>query len=129
MSVKQVIVIRKDLNMRKGKCIVQGAHASMKIFFDRWHKVDNQNTFITDFLPDTMVQWIEGLFTKICVSVNSEAELLEIYEKAKEANIPVALIEDAGLTEFKGILTKTCIALGPDESEKIDKLTGHLSLL
>jgi len=34
MEVKQVIVLRKDLQMRKGKMIAQGAHASMKVFFD-----------------------------------------------------------------------------------------------
>ena len=37
MNVKQVIVLRKDLNMRKGKMVAQGAHASMKVFFDRFH--------------------------------------------------------------------------------------------
>ena len=29
MDHKQVIVLRKDLNMRKGKMVAQGAHASM----------------------------------------------------------------------------------------------------
>ena len=35
MSIKQVIVVRKDLNMRKGKMCAQVAHASLKIFLDR----------------------------------------------------------------------------------------------
>ena len=37
MQTKQVIVIRKDLNMRKGKMIAQGAHASMKVILDEFH--------------------------------------------------------------------------------------------
>ena len=31
---KQVIVMRKDLNMRKSKMIAQGAHGSMKVLLD-----------------------------------------------------------------------------------------------
>lgn len=31
---KQVIVLHKDLNMRKGKMVAQGAHASMNL--ERW---------------------------------------------------------------------------------------------
>jgi PTH2 family peptidyl-tRNA hydrolase len=44
-------------------------------------------------------------FKKICVSVSSESELFDIYDKAKELNIPCALIRDAGLTEFNGVPT------------------------
>jgi peptidyl-tRNA hydrolase, PTH2 family len=132
-NLKQVIVMRKDLNMRKGKMIVQGSHASMKVFFDRmWKQYDEVDCLFhleSRSLSDAMIEWFEGTFTKICVSVNSEAELLEIYEKTKTANLPIALIEDIGLTEFNGVPTKTCLAIGPDESEKIDIITGHLSLL
>jgi PTH2 family peptidyl-tRNA hydrolase len=52
-----------------------------------------------------------------------------LYNKALELNIPCALIEDNGLTEFKGIKTKTCCAIGPYISEEIDKITSHLKLL
>jgi PTH2 family peptidyl-tRNA hydrolase len=34
VDVKQVIIIRKDLNMRKGKMIAQGNHASMGVIFN-----------------------------------------------------------------------------------------------
>lgn len=33
-NIKQVIIVRTDLNMRNGKMVAQGAHASMKVFFD-----------------------------------------------------------------------------------------------
>jgi len=126
--IKQVIVMRKDLNMRKGKMIAQGSHACLKIFFDRMYKCEDSNEYILNTTPQIR-EWIEGLFTKICVSVNSIDELIEIYEKALENQIPTSLIEDSGLTEFKGVKTITCCAIGPDDSEKIDKITGHLSLL
>jgi len=124
--VKQVIVMRKDLNMRKGKMIAQGAHASLKIFLDR--KYVFFNLFLIMKMTKDMLAWIKGRFTKICVSVDSEGELLNIYQTASEVGIPVALIQDAGVTEFKEP-TYTCLAIGPAESKVIDRLTGHLKLL
>jgi len=72
--------------------------------------------------------WLNGKFTKICVSVDSEEELMDIYNKVPEL-CPVFLVTDAGLTEFNGIPTKTCLCIGPYISEEIDKITGHLKLL
>lgn len=119
--------MRKDLNMRKGKMVAQGSHASMKVFFDIMKK-ESKSIYSFEATKE-MEEWIDGIFTKICVSVNSEIELLDIYNKAKEENIPCSLIQDSGLTEFKGIPTYTCCAIGPDNSEKINKITGNLQLL
>ena len=91
--------------MRKGKMIAQGAHASMKVFFDKLRKNEGlspkgkhiEYSFLTD---DIVSSWIDGLFTKICLSVESEAELLDLYKKAKAAKLNCSLIKDAGLTEF-----------------------------
>jgi peptidyl-tRNA hydrolase, PTH2 family len=125
---KQVIVIRKDLNMRKGKMVAQGSHACMKVFFDRIEYCDHGEMKMNNITPE-MEEWINGLFTKICVSVDSEQELLDIYNKAKEAALPCALVEDAGLTEFCGNKTLTCCAIGPANDEKVNLITGHLKLL
>lgn len=139
--VKQVIVMRKDLNMRKGKMIAQGAHASMKIFFDRarfsvtspFTSVGDHFTEITSlevyYLTPEMEEWIRGSFTKIVLSVNSLEELLDIKNQAEKLGLPVAIIEDNGLTEFKGIRTVTCLAIGPADSSVIDSITGLLPLL
>lgn len=129
METKQVIVIRKDLNMRKGKMVAQGAHASMKVFFDRLSGfIVNGECKITG-ITDAMANWMEGSFTKVCVYVTSEAELLAIYEKSKSAGIVSALIQDAGRTEFGGVPTYTAVAIGPDELVKVDAITGKLPLL
>lgn len=136
MNTKQVIVMRKDLGMRKGKMIAQGAHASMKVFLDYMDRVvieDTPEDIVVKrlkYLADSPeLHWLEGVFTKICVSVKSEEELLEVYEKARAAKIPCALIEDLGHTEFYGVPTKTCCAIGPWHAEEIDQITGHLDLL
>ena len=140
--VKQVIVMRKyfidengkKFQIRRGKQIAQACHASMKIFFDRMEKTEvycnNKDEkgyyFVAD---DNMIEWIDGIFTKICVSVDSEEELLDINKKAEEANLPVALIQDVGKTEFNGVPTYTCLAIGPAKAEDIDEITGGLKLL
>lgn len=130
---KQVIVIRKDLNMRKGKMVAQGSHASMKVFFDRIYRCDlvedKYNYGIAIRITPEMQEWVHGLFTKICVSVDSEQELMDVYNKAKAADLPCTLIEDAGLTEFAGKKTLTCCAIGPANEDKINLITGNLKLL
>lgn len=127
MKTKQVIVLRKDLNMRKGKMVAQGAHASMVVFFNRMSIISNSH-FETDF-TQPMIDWMNSSFTKICVSVNSEDELRGMYDAALAAGIPCSLIQDAGLTEFGGVPTYTAVAVGPDYEDKINAITGTLPLL
>lgn len=135
---KQIIILRKDLNMRKGKMVAQGAHASMAVILNAmqersvpsdFHRdMDNDNGLFLRLDNEPLRKWLEGKFTKICVSVNSEAELLAIYNKALEAGILCSLIKDAGLTEFKEP-TYTAVAIGPDYPEVIDPITKELPLL
>lgn len=138
-DIKQVIVIRKDLNMRKGKMIAQGSHASMGAIFNYMfpnylHKPVNQEKQFVITLPegsigDDMYEWMTGMFKKIVVGVNSLAELVKVYETAKCLGLPCSLIEDKGLTEFGGEITITACAIGPASSEIIDPITGKLTLL
>lgn len=124
---KQVIILRKDLNMRKGKMVAQGAHASMAVILNMMTKINDRLNL--DPMPTAMKEWFNGSFTKICVSVNSEQDLLDIHQTAVTAGIPCALIKDSGFTEFNGVPTYTAVAIGPDYPEVIDPITKHLSLL
>lgn len=128
---KQVIVMRKDLNMRKGKMIAQGAHASLKALLQAGGPVAvlQGHDYWRIPLDDHIGPWLEGMFKKVCVGVDSEEELFTIYAKARVANIPCAMITDSGLTEFGGIPTNTCIAVGPAHEDIVDTFTGHLKLL
>lgn len=117
MSHKQVIVIRKDLNMRKGKMVAQGAHASLGAVLSV--KRDDKR----------MKPWLEGSFTKICVYVESEEEIIELRNKAGVEGLINCLITDSGRTEFNGVPTITTLAIGPDTVENIDKVTKGLPLL
>jgi PTH2 family peptidyl-tRNA hydrolase len=123
-----VIVMRKDLNMRKGKMVAQGAHASLRAILQAGAADEARQTF-TITMSEPMAAWLTGRFTKVCVSVDSEAALDALVERAKAAGVPVALITDAGQTEFHGVPTKTCCAVGPAWTADVDALTGTLSLL
>lgn len=144
-EVKQVIVWRGDIKCRKGKMMAQAAHSSLGAVLSCMSKSERTEYVPTEtrgYIPVKKYgchmefaegsfwdEWLNGRFTKICVSCEDEKELLYLYEIAKEKNIPTVLITDAGLTEFHGVATNTCIAIGPYWSEEIDKITGHLKLL
>lgn len=133
LAPKQVIVIRKDLNMRKGKIAAQASHASIGAIFNYGKyqpEVEGKYaSFNISLQYNPLNDWLNGQFTKVCVYVNSEQELLDIYEKAMYNTVNVKLITDLGLTEFDGVPTLTCLAIGPDYSDVIDPITGHLPLL
>lgn len=131
-SPKQVIVMRKDLNMRKGKIAAQAAHASSKVILDMMPVTidgDSISRTISMTAGSPLDLWLNGNFKKICLGIESEEELLSIVTQAKNAGLPVALILDSGLTEFGGVPTYTCCAIGPELPEKIDQITGQLKPL
>lgn len=137
-DIKQVIVYRRDLNMRKGKIAAQVAHASMKVFFDRRepggeYLQEHHNGGLSDVsfedyllvpLTPEMWEWVDGSFAKVVLTVESEEDLLRVYTLALEAGLPAALITDAGNTEFHGVPTNTAVAIGPARREVIDPITG-----
>ncbi len=121
MQTKQVIILRSDLNMPKGKLVAQGSHGSNHFLY----KIVMGLAVLTDVQKD----WLENSHTKITLKVKSEAELDLIYEKALELGLEANMVIDNGLTMFNGVKTKTCVCIGPDESMKIDMVTKDLGLL
>lgn len=116
--VKQVIVMRKDLKMRRGKEIAQGAHAAIKFLVER----PKQRTVAEE-------HWFNECDQKtVCLYVNSEQELEDLYKRCCKSNVQVYIQTDTGKTEFNGVSTNTCIAIGPEYEELVDKITGSLKL-
>ena len=115
--LKQVIAIRTDIKMSKGKIAVQVAHAAVTAFYETYLKN-----------KDKAVKWLEQGQPKIVVKVNSLSELQDIMEKAKEIGIISTLIRDAGYTELEPG-TVTALGLGPEDIDLIDRVTGGLPLL
>jgi len=128
--IKQVILIRKDLKMRRGKEIAQGSHASMAFVMQQIHSqlVTHDVSACLLNLSEVEKIWINNGSAKICLRVNSEDELLLYHEKAMAAELKSFLIQDSGRTEFHGQPTYTACAIGPDDSQKIDSITSDLVL-
>jgi PTH2 family peptidyl-tRNA hydrolase len=121
IEVKQIIVMRTDLNMRKGKMCAQASHACMYHLKSLLGKESN--------MDEEDKAYYNGSWKKVCVQVGSEKELMEIYQKARQAKLKVFLVTDSGKTEFNNVPTKTCLCIGPNKEENIDKITGGLKLL
>ena len=111
---KQVIVVRQDLKMSKGKLAAQAAHAAVEAYK------------IAD--PDILKEWEDEGSKKVIVAVKDIKELFKVQENAKELDLPCSMIRDAGKTEIPPG-TLTAIGIGPDEEKKIDKVTGSLKKL
>ncbi|MBF4467836.1 MAG: peptidyl-tRNA hydrolase [Methanobrevibacter arboriphilus] len=112
--MKQVIVVRNDLKMSKGKTAAQACHACLGAY----KKADS----------DKIRLWEQKGQKKVIVKVNSLEELFEIKEIAKKNNVPNFIVKDAGRTELP-TSTITCLGVGPDTDEIIDKVTQDLKLL
>ncbi|MEM1619063.1 MAG: peptidyl-tRNA hydrolase Pth2 [Desulfurococcaceae archaeon] len=115
--MKQVIVVRTDLKMSKGKLAVQVAHASLMAAFEAYHN-----------FREWFIEWWREGQKKVVLKVDSEKELLELYNKVLDKRLPVALVADAGLTELPPGTT-TALAIGPAPDHRVDEITGHLKLL
>lgn len=125
---KQIIVVRKDLNMRKGKIAAQAAHASIGAVLSQATHINN--TLHIDLANSSALgEWLfNGSFTKICVYVTSEQQLMDVYEAAVEKKLICCLIEDSGRTEFNNVKTKTCCAIGPCYPDELMGITDNLPL-
>jgi PTH2 family peptidyl-tRNA hydrolase len=114
---KQIIVVRRDLDMGKGKIAVQVAHAAVSAAEEARKKFN-----------DWWERWLSEGQCKVAVRVDTEEEILELQRRSRELKVPFALISDRGLTQVEPG-TITCLGIGPAPSSLIDTLTGNLSLL
>jgi PTH2 family peptidyl-tRNA hydrolase len=116
-SYKQVIVVRTDIKMSKGKIAAQAGHAAV-----------SAADYARKNRPEWWSPWIREGQCKIAVKVKSEQALLDLERKARNESLPAALIVDRGLTELPPE-TITCLGIGPAPSDKVDIITGKLTLL
>ena len=114
MRYKQVILARQDLKLPKGKLAVQVAHASLDVASKSDKKI--------------VEKWKNQGGKKVVLKVADEKELLKYMSMAENEGLKVALIKDAGHTVVEPG-TITCLGIGPDIEEKIDKITGKLKMM
>ncbi|RLI96518.1 MAG: peptidyl-tRNA hydrolase [Candidatus Aenigmatarchaeota archaeon] len=114
MEYKQVIVVRKDLKLSRGKLCTQVAHASL----GSYKKADGR----------ARSAWESGGSKKVVVKAEDLKSLMEIYEDARHMGLPCSLIKDAGRTEVEPG-TVTALGIGPCKEADMDKITGGLKML
>jgi len=114
MEFKQLILVRDDLKLPKGKLAAQAAHASVECV------LRSDKSMIKS--------WREEGMAKIVLKVKDQKELQKFNQLAKDAGFTTAMITDAGHTVVEPG-TVTCLGIGPDNTEKLDKLFGELKLL
>ncbi|MCA9495473.1 MAG: peptidyl-tRNA hydrolase Pth2 [Nanoarchaeota archaeon] len=112
-ELKQVILVRKDLNMSKGKTAAQVAHAAVEAV------LKSEKSMVS--------KWRQSGMKKVTLIVESEKELFKFLQIAKDDGLITGLIRDAGRTEIESG-TATCLAIGPDDSDLIDSITGELKM-
>ena len=114
MGLKQVILVRMDLQMPKGKLATQCSHASVGA--------------VLKTSKDKLDEWSSEGMKKVVLKVADLKELISLKKNADALKLKTSLITDAGKTVFEKPTT-TCLAIGPDEEKKIDRITSHLKLL
>ncbi len=139
-KAKQMIVMRRDLKMRKGKIAAQAGHACVEatlMALAREGRLDQVRVspgggwvYLDEAgaEPTPLSDWFDAGVAKVCVYVDSEEELVDIAARARELGFACALVRDAGFTEFHGVPTYTCLALEPLYAHQVDPLTGSLPL-
>ena len=116
-SYKQVIVVRTDIKMSKGKVAAQAGHAAV-----------SAAEYARKNRPEWWMPWTREGQCKIALKAKSEQELIDLERRARNAGLPTALIVDRGLTELPPE-TMTCLGVGPAPADKVDTITGKLKLL
>ncbi len=114
---KQVIVVRIDLKMGKGKLAVQVAHAAISAFEEARKR-----------RPEWVQAWLDEGQAKVAVKVGDLGELMKLKSEAAKQRFPHSLVTDRGLTQLPPS-TITCLGIGPAPSIDLDELTGALPLL
>ena len=114
MSYKQVILVREDLKLPKGKLAAQSSHASVDAVLKSDKKI--------------VELWKREGAKKVVLKVKDQKELLKYKKIAESFGLKTALIKDAGRTVLEPG-TITCLGIGPDLEEKIDKVSGKLKMV
>ena len=115
--LKMVFVINHEFKMGKGKIAAQVGHAAVKATLQSG-----------EHRPELLDAWLSTGQKKVCVKADDVRQLEQIEHQAKHHQILISKIHDAGHTQIPAG-SYTVLALGPDEEEKLDALTGELKLL
>jgi peptidyl-tRNA hydrolase, PTH2 family len=115
MAMKLALVVRTDLGMGRGKIAAQVAHAAVTAALASLETAD-------------FAAWLQDGQPKVVLKVSTAEQLLDVARHARADGLMTELVLDAGRTQVAAG-TATCCAVGPADSQRIDAVTGELSLL
>jgi PTH2 family peptidyl-tRNA hydrolase len=116
LELKQVLILRKDLKMSKGKAAAQASHAAVGAAI----KLMRQN-------PTLFNKWWNGGQMKVVLAVESETQLEDVESRIRRLGAFVTKINDAGRTQLPPG-TATALGIGPHNQMDIEKITSTLKL-
>lgn len=113
-SYKLAVVVRNDIVMTTGKLAAQVGHAV--------------HDAVTRCKAEILESWEADGSMIVVLEERSEAGLRSVEATARTAGVAVHDVQDEGLTEVESG-TWTALAVGPDNVDRIDSVTGRLRLL
>lgn len=125
-NIKQVIVIRKDLKLRKNKLASLAAHAAMQFILDN-NESDRPDELQVK-LSQQEIQWLNGSFDNDVLGIlgiSSQDALSDMVLKAQLNGINVYSIFEKSKKPDEGPQL-ICAAFGPDEEDQISQVVGSL---
>lgn len=122
-NVKQVIVVRKDLRLKKGKIASLAAHAAMQFILDN-NESDRPDELQVK-LSQQEIHWLKGTFDKDVLGVDSQDALSDMVLRAELNGINVYSIFDKSKKPDEGPQL-VCAAFGPDEEDQLTQIVGNL---
>ena len=150
--MRQLIIVRKDLQMSPGKLAAQCCHASLAFLTSKLRDKDKmlratnavtgEDGYATEifFNKDIYEEWIQGVFTKTVCEARNRNQLMKAVEIAKELGLQEGedffLIKDCCLTELNpeevdenGVgRTLTCIGFRPLPDELAHQISKKYQL-
>ena len=123
-DLKQAIIIRKDLNLNKRDLASTVARASLKFIVEN-NEAERGNQLLVSLSSEEQA-WLTGSFSQDILGVTNRDQLDEILFRAEIMGIeayPVFVPNDSENPDV------TCIALGPDEPDVINRLIHSLKPL
>ena len=146
--MKQLIIVRRDLEMSPGKMAVQVSHASMAFLTNAMRNpaglvhddTSRKYHLLVDIECDIYDEWVKGIFTKIVCRAKNRNDLLKVVDVATSLCLTedkdFFLIKDNCLTELEpeevdenGVgRVLTCIGFKPLDDDTCKQLSKKYQL-
>ena len=131
MSTKQVIIVRRDIRMRRAEMVATAAKASFSFLVDN-NESKSENELQLKLTPDESA-WLFGNSKSVILGVQSESALRSIMLQAELDGLTVC-------PQYRGMRVDesksdycyeqlVCVAIGPHEEDIIDTITSNLKLI